>query len=92
VRIARWVQQGSAENMEKRISYGVYAGFSLFFLKAFVFYAALIYPGALLTRELYVQLSPAMVRGMAFAWRVLPVIGLAYMLRNFNGNFLCFKK
>ncbi len=92
VRIARWVQEGTAENLEKRVSLGVSAGFMLFFLKAFVFYALLIYPGTILTREIYMHLSPGMIRGLAEAWRVLPLVGLAYLLRNFSGNFLCSNK
>jgi mannose/fructose/N-acetylgalactosamine-specific phosphotransferase system component IIC len=92
VRIARWVQEGKEDTLEKRVSYGVYAGFILFFLKAFIFYSLLIYPGTLLTREIYMHMPVVMTRGMALAWRVLPMVGLAYMLRNFNGSFLCFKK
>jgi PTS system mannose-specific IIC component len=92
VRIARWVQEGGRDDLEKRVSYGVYAGFILFFLKAFMFYALLIYPGTVLTREIYIQLSPFITGGLSEAWRILPVVGLAYMLRNFNGNFLCSKK
>ena len=88
VRIARWVQDAPDGALESRISQGIYAGFLLFFIKAFLFYAGLLYAGSVVTREVYFRLSPMMVNGLGLAWRVLPVVGFAVILRNFHGNFL----
>jgi mannose/fructose/N-acetylgalactosamine-specific phosphotransferase system component IIC len=92
VRIARWVQEGDASGLEHRVSIGVYVGLSLFFTKAFIFYVALMYAGTLLTRTVFMRLSYGAISGMGIAWRVLPVIGLAFMLKNFSVNFLSAKK
>jgi mannose/fructose/N-acetylgalactosamine-specific phosphotransferase system component IIC len=88
VRIVHWVEAGIQTGKEDRIAKGVYAGLFLFFFKAFVFYALLIYPGQWLVQLMFVHLNDRLVLGLESAWRILPLIGFGLFLTNFrHGKF-----
>jgi mannose/fructose/N-acetylgalactosamine-specific phosphotransferase system component IIC len=90
VRVVHWVEEGVAGGKESRVSWGVYAGLLLFFVKAFIFYAVIMYPGEWLVIRLYPQLGMGIISGLEISWRFLPVLGFAMMFMNFrNGKFPC---
>ena len=92
VAIMHWVENGVKDGKEGRISLGVYSGVLLFFLKAFILYVALIYPGRKITELIYGHLAPRVLEGLRLAWFLLPVMGMGLLLVNFrNGKFPCNK-
>ncbi len=92
VRIMHWVEEGVMAGKEKRTSLGIYAGLGLFFLKAFILYIVLFYPGIWLTEFVYHYLPGHVLVGLRLAWMLLPVLGLGLLLVNFrNGKFPCNK-
>lgn len=84
VRIVHWVEAGIAAGNESRISIGIYSGLALFFLKAFVFYMVLIYPGLWLIDTASSLLPAKILSGLSLAWRVLPLIGFGLFIVNFK--------
>jgi mannose PTS system EIIC component len=92
VRIVHWIDTGVKQLKEERVGQGIFLGLLLFFLKAFVFYIVLIYPGQLLLRKIFGMLDLSLVRGLDFAWNCLPVLGLGVVLINFRHNKFPFRK
>jgi mannose/fructose/N-acetylgalactosamine-specific phosphotransferase system component IIC len=87
VKIMHWIEQGVAEGQEDRIDRGVYLGLFLFWLKAFIFYLVLLYPGQWVVRHLYPLLHEKLVAGLSQAWYLLPIVGMGLLLVKFyNGN------
>lgn len=90
VKIMRWVEAGIKDGKEDRIDMGIYAGLALFFLKAFVLYLLLIYPGREIVKFVYYYLDEKMLEGFRIAWFLLPVLGMGFMLVSFrDGKFPC---
>lgn len=90
IKVARWVEQGVETGDESRLYKGISAGMGLFFIKAFIFFAILFYPGAMLVEQAYALIPARLIRGLDFAWYILPLAGFAVMLVNFrNGKFPC---
>lgn len=92
IKVVHWVEKGVEAGDESRLGKGILVGMFLFFIKAFVFFAVLFYPGALLVEHVYPLLPARLIRGLEFAWYVLPLAGFAMLLVNFrNGKFPCNK-
>lgn len=77
------MQAAADTGSERRIFLGVHFGILLFFVKALVFYALLMLPGVLLTEFVFIRMPAGVVDACSMAWRVLPMVGFAYMFRNF---------
>ena len=92
VKIMRWIEVGVNEGKENRIRIGICTGLLLFFLKAFVLYLVLIYPGQEIVKFVYSNLNEKILTGLRTAWLLLPVLGMGFMLVSFrNGKFPCNK-
>jgi len=92
VKIMHWVEEGVMVGSEKRISIGIYSGLGLFFLKSFILYLIVIYPGQIAVNLLYHQLSHKILAGLRLAWVLLPVLGMGFLLVNTrDGKFPCNK-
>lgn len=91
VRISHWVEKGVAEGKEGRIARGVMLGLGLYFLKAFIFFLAVMYPGKLLTAFIFSLLPPQAVSALTLVLGVLPAVGMGMMLVSFHNKFPCFK-
>jgi len=92
VTIMHWVEHGVAQGRESYVGLGIYAGLALFFLKAFLLYFILIYPGRTLVCFIYEHLHIRIFEGLRLAWVLLPILGMGFLLVNFrNGKFPCNK-
>jgi mannose/fructose/N-acetylgalactosamine-specific phosphotransferase system component IIC len=92
VRIVHWVEEGVMSGNERRIINGICIGLLLSLLKAFLFYVIFIYLGQWLMLKIFYQLSPDIVGGLEFAWRLLPLVGFGSLLIMFRSSkFPCYK-
>jgi mannose PTS system EIIC component len=89
VKISHWVEKGVQAGEEKRIAKGVFIGLALYFIKAFVFFLAVIYPGKLLVALIYSQLPLPVITSLELVLWVLPVVGMGMMLVSFHNRFPC---
>jgi mannose/fructose/N-acetylgalactosamine-specific phosphotransferase system component IIC len=92
VQVMHWIEQGVAAGREQRINHGIMIGIALFFVKAFVFYIVFIFAGQWVIRTIFPLLSERVIAGLAFAWRMLPVMGLAMLFMTFSNGFPCTKR
>lgn len=91
-KIARWIEEGIRTGKEKRISLGIYLGLLLFFIKAFVFYLILIYPGQVILKEIVAVLPDPVKSGLDFSWYLLPIAGFGIVfISTCYGKLGCFK-
>ena len=91
-KIASWVEAGVKDGKEYRISTGVYIGLGLFFVKAFLFYVILIYPGNLILSFVFDNLPARVHMGLGVAWYILPVVGFGIVFVNFGFGKNLFRK
>ena len=92
VNVMHRVEKAVMAGNEKSIGLGIFTGLGLFFLKAFVLYLILIYPGQRVVDIVYHNLNGRVLDGLRLAWMLLPVLGMGLMLVNFrNGKFPCNK-
>jgi mannose/fructose/N-acetylgalactosamine-specific phosphotransferase system component IIC len=92
VRVAHWVEEGVMAGRERRITYGIAIGLLLSLLKAFMFYIVMISLGEWLMLKLFYQLTPGIIQGLEFAWRLLPLVGFGSLLITFRYNkFPCYR-
>jgi len=92
VKIMRWVERGVVNGKESRVDVGIYSGIAMFFLKAFILYLAVYYPGRLAVEFIYTHLTPKILTGLRVAWTVLPVLGMGFLLVNFRDGKFPFNK
>lgn len=88
VKIVHWVETGVKCGNEGRINRGIYLGLILFFVKAFIFYFLLIYPGKILLQNLACIIPVKIVKGLELSWVMLPLAGMGMLLVNFRNGFL----
>lgn len=86
IRVAHWVEEGVISGRENRIDYGIYIGILLFFLKAFLFFAVLYYPGQWFLMEIFSKLSDKAIIGLELAWTLLPISGMGFLMVAFYHN------
>lgn len=92
VRLSHRVERGVKAFNERTIVEGISLGMFLFFLKAFVFYFILIYPGQILITKIYGLLGAGIIRSLTLSWKILPVLGFGIVLINFRQDKFPFKK
>lgn len=86
VKIVHWVEKGILSGNDDRLNKGIYIGMFLFFIKAFIFYLILFYPGQWLIIEFFPKIPAQLLKGLELAWTVLPLTGMGFLLIAFYHN------
>ena len=89
IKISHWVEKGVNEGNEHRIAQGVLLGLILYYLKAFILFLIVLYPGKLLVAFIFARLPYNVVSSFELLLLVLPVVGLGMMLVSFHNKFPC---
>jgi mannose/fructose/N-acetylgalactosamine-specific phosphotransferase system component IIC len=84
IKIMHFVENGIKNQKYWRIYAGIYLGFFLFATRLFLFYLFAMYVGGLIYSGLYLQLSQFILLGLRNAWYLLPVVGFALTIKEFN--------
>lgn len=84
IKIMRWVEIGIKRNKENRINGGIFIGLSLFLLRAYLFYLAVMVVGGWIFQGIYLQLPAFVITGFKKAWYLLPILGFGAVLYNFR--------
>jgi mannose/fructose/N-acetylgalactosamine-specific phosphotransferase system component IIC len=91
VKVVHWVDDNIKRGNEDAIGFGIGIGIFLFFLRSFIFYIILFYPGLLIVRLIYHKLPMFAINGLNICWWVLPVAGFGMMFYNFHHKFFSIK-
>ncbi|MDR2066770.1 MAG: PTS sugar transporter subunit IIC [Endomicrobium sp.] len=83
-KIMHFVEDGIKNQKYWRMYAGIYVGLFLFALRLFLFYLFAMYVGGLIYSGLYLQLSQFIILGLRNAWYLLPVVGFALVIKEFN--------
>ena len=83
-KIMHFVEDGIKNQKYWRMYAGIYVGLFLFALRLFLFYLFAMYVGGLIYSGLYLQLAQFIILGLRNAWYLLPIIGFALVIKEFN--------
>ncbi|MDR1523518.1 MAG: PTS sugar transporter subunit IIC [Endomicrobium sp.] len=84
IKIMHFIENGIKNQKYLRMYAGIYFGFFLFTARLFLFYLFAMYVGGIIYSGLYLQLSQFIILGLRNAWYLLPVVGFALVIKEFN--------
>ena len=82
--MVHWVDSWVREGKENRISMLIYGGIILTFLRSFIFYVILLYPGYLIIYYLLYHLPANVMQGLRLASEILPLMGIVVAIKSIH--------
>ena len=86
-KISNYAEKKVSLGKEYSIDLAMYSGLFVFFMSAFVFYFAVLFPGNLLISKIMMNIPPALNVHISHVLKLLPVAGFGVIVANFHSKF-----
>lgn len=82
--MVHWVDSWVRRGKEKRIPLLIYIGIVLTFMRSFIFYSIMLFPGCFIINYLIEHLPAQMLQGLRLSSEVLPLLGIIVAIKSIH--------
>lgn len=82
--MVHWVDSWVKRGKEKRIPLLIYIGIVLTFMRSFIFYSIMLFPGCFIINYLIEHLPTQMLQGLRLSSEVLPLLGIIVAIKSIH--------
>lgn len=82
--MVHWVDSWVKRGKEKRIPLLIYIGIVLTFMRSFIFYSIMLFPGCFIINYLIEHLPAQMLQGLRLSSEVLPLLGIIVAIKSIH--------